>query len=325
MTLAIVLFLVLAAEFINGWTDAPNAIATVISTRALPVFWAIVMASTLNIAGAFMGLAVATTIGQDIVDANAIDLLTLGAAMVAIILWGIFSWYTGLPISKSHALVAGLSGAALSEAGPSVLLWEGWSKILLGLVLSVTLGAFISAAIAMAIRLFFANAPLVSCQKAFARAQLFSSALMAFSHGSNDGQKFMGVFSLALLLAGQIESFVVPGWVIMLCALVMGLGTSLGGMRIIKTMGFKIVPLETYQGFSAETGAASTIILASSLGVPLSTTHTIGMAIVGVGYARRRRSIRWNVLRHIIQAWLLTFPVCGLLAYLLVKLIHLIN
>ncbi len=314
--------LILGAEFINGWTDAPNAIATVISTRALSPRTAILMASTLNIVGAFSGTAVATTIGREIVEPEALNLLTLSGAMMAVISWGLFAWKMGLPTSKSHALIAGLTGAALAQAGPSVLIWEGWSKVLMGLLIFTFVGALLGWGIATMIERAMANASPALARRYFARLQIFSAAFMSFSHGSNDGQKFMGIFSLALLLGGVLPSFSVPFWVIVTCALTMGLGTSIGGMRIIRTMGFKIVHLETYQGFSAETSAASTIVLASWLGIPVSTTHTIGMAIVGVGYAHRPNSLRLRIISHILMAWVLTFPICGLLAYGLVSVMN---
>lgn len=318
------LLLVLLAEFVNGWTDAPNAIATVISTRALTPRTAIVMASLLNMAGAFTGTAVASTIGEDIVQSAAIGLETVSAAMIAIVFWGVFAWRFGIPISKSHALVAGLSGAALAAAGPSVLIWDGWSKVLLGLLLFTGLGGVCSWCLSSAIQSFGHSASPATARSFFGHLQIFSAAFVALSHGSNDGQKFMGIFSLALVLGGVLPSFAVPWWVITLCALVMGLGTSIGGMRIIRTMGFRIVPLETYQGFSAETSAASTILLASWLGIPLSTTQTIGMSIAGVGLARRRSAVNWKIMMHIVSAWFITFPVCGLLAFFIVKIINLI-
>ncbi|MDO8600657.1 MAG: inorganic phosphate transporter [bacterium] len=314
--LALVLLLILAAEFVNGWTDAPNAIATVVSTRTLSPRTAIALATVLNIAGAFAGTAVAATIGKGIIRPEAINLATVGAAMIAIIFWSICAWHFGIPTSESHALIAGLSGAGLAVAGPSVLLWNGWSKVLWGLLFSTFLGSAAGWLIAKTVQIFFAEKNPSKSRRMFGWLQICSSSLMAFSHGSNDGQKFIGAFSLALLLGGATSSFSVPWWVIFLCAIVMGLGTSVGGMRIIKTMGFKMVPLVTYQGFSAEAGAAGTILLASHLGIPLSTTHTINTSIIGVGVARRKSAVRWRVVSHIVYAWLLTFPVCGLIAFL---------
>jgi PiT family inorganic phosphate transporter len=313
--LLIVLFLILVAELINGWTDAPNAIATVISTRTLSPRVAILSAAFFNIIGAFAGTAVAETIGTGFVKPDVINLATLGAAMVSIISWGVFAWIYGIPISKSHALVAGLTGAGLAEAGPSALLWEGWEKVLVGLLLSTIFGGLGGFVCAKLVQFCFATTNPSSSRKTLRWLQLCSSASVAFSHGSNDGQKFMGTFALALLVGGWHESFYVPLWVIILCAGVMGLGTSIGGMRIIRTMGFKMVRLETYQGFAAETAAAGTILFASSLGVPLSTTNTIGSAIMGVGVARRANQVHWSLVSHIIFAWVLTFPICGAIAF----------
>lgn len=316
------LFLILAAEFVNGWTDAPNAIATVVSTKTLSPRAAVLTAATLNIAGAFYGKAVAATIGKNIVRPEAIDLMTVSAAMVAIVVWSVGAWCFEIPTSESHALIAGLSGATLAVAGPSALMWQGWSKTLVGLFFSTTLGCFGGLALAAAIRVIFANLSPAPCRKGFRLAQIFSSMLMAFSHGSNDGQKFMGAFALALLLGGVTTSFAVPFWVIIICALVMGLGTSVGGMRIIKTMGFKMVKLETYQGFSAEAGAATTILAASSFGVPLSTTHTINTAIVGVGLARNKNAVQWGTVFKVVAAWILTFPASGMIAFVTAKLFY---
>src|SRR3989338_10395 len=324
LLLVFVLFLILAAEFVNGWTDAPNAIATVVSTRTLTPRKAVLLATVLNIAGAFTGTAVASTIGKGIVKTGVIDLATVAAAMIAIIFWSTLAWRYGIPTSESHALIAGLSGAGLATAGPSVLLWDGWSKVLTGLLFSTFLGTGCGWFIAKIIQSIFSRFSPHLCRKIFGKAQIISSAFMAFSHGSNDGQKFIGAFSLALLLGGTIDKFSVPFWVIILCAAVMGIGTSIGGMRIIKTMGLKMVKLETYQGFSAETSSASTIILASFLGIPLSTTHTINTSIIGVGVAKRRSAVRWKVVLRIVYAWLLTFPICGAMAFLTTYLFRII-
>lgn len=314
--LLIVILLVLGAELVNGWTDAPNAIATVISTRTLSPRVAIFSAALFNIAGAFTGTAVASTIGTGFVRPEVINLVTLGAALVAIISWGIFAWAYGIPTSKSHALVAGLTGAGFAEAGPAALLWDGWEKVLLGLLFSTVLGTCGGWLCAKIVQFSFASAAPSRSRKILRILQMMSSAAVAFSHGSNDGQKFMGTFALALLIGGAQDTFYVPIWVVLLCALVMGLGTSFGGMRIVKTMGFKMVKLETYQGFAAETAAASTILFASSLGIPLSTTHTIGTAIMGVGVAKRANVVHWKLVLNIIYAWLLTFPICGLIAFI---------
>ncbi len=314
-----VLLLVLAAEFVNGWTDAPNAIATVVSTRVLSPYQALIMATVLNVAGTMSGTAVAATIGKGIVKPEVINLTTVGAAMVGIIVWSTLAWYYGLPTSETHALVAGLTGAGLATAGPSALLWEGWSKVLIGLVFSTFLGFFGGLFIMGTLYRLLADSRPGAVRRSFGRLQILSAAFMAFSHGSNDGQKFIGAFSLALLLGGILPEFQIPLWVILLCALTMGVGTAVGGWRIVRTMGLRLTKLEPVQGFAAETGAALTIELASRLGIPLSTTHTISTAIVGVGTTRRFSAVRWGVTMEIVAAWVLTFPVCGLIAWLVTK------
>ncbi len=319
--LFLVLVLVLAAEFVNGWHDASNAIATVVSTRVLSPRVAILMATVFNAVGAFSGTAVAATVGKGIVDPQAINLVTVASAMVAIVGWEVFTWYYGLPTSASHALVAGLSGAGLAAGGTRVLVWEGWQKVLIGLMFSTFLGFFAG--------LFLIAAILSICQKwspgrvrkVFGRAQILSAVFMAFSHGSNDGQKFIGVFTLALLLAGVIPEFRPSFGVVLLCSVTMGLGTSVGGWRIIRTMGMRIAKLEPYHGFAAETAAGTCIELASRLGIPLSTTHTINTAIMGVGASQRFSAVRWGVVGDVVTAWVLTFPVCGAIGWLVAQVL----
>ena len=322
LPLLLTLTLVLAAEFVNGWTDAPNSIATVVSTRVLRPQQALLMASVLNAFGALSGTAVAFTIGQDIVQPQVIDLATVSAAMLGIVSWSTVAWYYGLPTSESHALVAGLTGAGLAAAGPSVLLWEGWSKVLWGIFFSTALGFSTGLLLMTAIYWRFARIAPQEGRRRFGRLQILSAALMAFSHGSNDGQKFIGVFTLALVLGGVLPEFEVHPWVILLCAVTMALGTALGGFRIIKTMGLRMTKLEPVNGFAAETGAAATILLASHFGIPLSTTHTISMSIIGVGSTRRLSAVRWGVVGSIVGAWILTFPVCGIVAYLTASLLR---
>jgi PiT family inorganic phosphate transporter len=315
----VVLGLVLAAEFVNGWTDAPNAIATVVSTRVLSPARALLLASTLNIVGALSGTAVAATIGKGIVDPAAINIYTVGAAMVGIVVWSTLAWYYGLPTSESHGLIAGLTGAALATAGPDALLWAGWKKVTIGLGFSTFLGFGAGLLLMAAIYRGFAKANPSVVRRLFGKLQILSAGFMAFSHGSNDGQKFIGAFTLVLLLGGLIPEFHVQTWVILLCAGTMGLGTAVGGWRIVKTMGLSLTKLEPAHGFAAETSAAATIVLASHLGIPLSTTHTISTAIMGVGATRRFSAVRWGVSRNIVTAWVLTFPVCGLIAWSVTK------
>lgn len=317
-----VLLLILAAEFVNGWTDAPNSIATVVSTRVLPPHQAVLMATILNAMGALSGTAVAATIGKGIVDPAIINTTTVAAAMVGIVLWSCLAYYMGgIPTSESHALVAGLAGAGLATAGPSVLLWEGWSKVFIGLLFSTFLGFFGGLVIMLLLyRIFYRSRP-GTVRIIFGRLQVLSAAFMSFSHGSNDGQKFIGVFTLALVLGGVLPEFHVPLWVILLCAITMGIGTALGGWKIIRTMGMRLTKLEPVHGFAAETSAALVIEAASHLGIPLSTTHTIGTSIMGVGSIQRFSAVRWGVAGEIITAWVLTFPACGLIAYLVARVI----
>jgi PiT family inorganic phosphate transporter len=316
-----VLLLILAAEFVNGWTDAPNAIATVVSTRVLSPYQAVVMAAVLNTLGAFSGTAVAATIGKGIVDPAVINTTTVAAAMVAIVIWSMTAYYMGgLPTSESHALVAGLAGAGLATAGPSVLVWEGWMKVFIGLGFSTFLGFFGGLGIMLVLYRIFHESSLGRIRVLFGRLQVVSAAFMAFSHGSNDGQKFIGVFTLTLVLGGILPEFDVPIWVILLCATVMGIGTATGGWKIIRTMGVRLTKLEPIHGFSAETSAGLVIEAASRMGIPLSTTHTISTSIMGVGSVQRFSAVRWGVAGEIVTAWILTFPVCGLIAYIVARI-----
>jgi PiT family inorganic phosphate transporter len=319
--LVLVLALVLAAEFVNGWTDAPNAIATVVSTRVLSPAHALTMATVMNAIGAMSGTAVAATIGKGIVKPEIIGLPTVAAAMVAIVFWSTLAWYYGLPTSESHALIAGLSGAGLATAGPEVLLWEGWQKVLLGLFFSTFLGFGGGILLMALIYRLAAKMPPGNVRSTFGKLQIVSAAFMAFSHGSNDGQKFIGAFTLALVLGGVLPEFHVHTWVVLLCAGTMAVGTAVGGWGIVKTLGMSLVKLEPVHGFAAETAAGSAIELATRLGIPLSTTHTISTAIMGVGSARRFSAVRWGVGAEIVTAWVLTFPVCGLIGYVFTKLL----
>ena len=315
LLLAFVLFLVLAAEFVNGWTDAPNAIATVISTKVLSPLQAVVMASILNILGVILtGTAVAATIGKGIVQPESIGLPVIAAAMLSIVIWSSIAAYYGLPTSESHALVAGLAGASVAYAGREALLWAGWQKVIIGLGVSTFLGFAIALVLMTSLYWALRRARPAVNRKVFGRLQILSSAFMAFSHGGNDGQKFIGVFALALVLGGVLPEFQVPLWVILVCGIIMGVGTAFGGWRIIRTMGFRLTKLEPVHGFAAETAAASAIQLASHFGIPVSTTHTINTAIMGVGATRRFSAVRWGVGRNMVTAWILTFPICAVLA-----------
>jgi PiT family inorganic phosphate transporter len=319
------LLLTLAAEFVNGWTDAPNAIATVVSTRVLSPSLAILMAAVLNIVGALVtGTAVASTIGTGIVSPEVISLQVVIAATLTIVLWSTITAFYGIPTSESHELIAGLAGAGLAAVGPSVLLWEGWQKVIIGLGFSTFLGFFLGAVVMTSLYWILRRARLSLIRNTFSRLQILSAAFMAFSHGSNDGQKFMGVFALALVLGGKMTHFAVPVWVMLLCGTVMGLGTAIGGWRIIRTMGFRITKLEPINGFAAESAGSIAILLASRFGIPLSTTHCIGTSIMGVGATQRFSAVRWGIARNIVMTWIITFPVCFALGYLFTWLLKIV-
>lgn len=323
MWLGFIILLVLAAEFVNGWTDAPNSIATSVSTQALRPLQAVFLSAIFNFLGVLSGTAVAETIGTGFVRADFINLTTIGAAMLGLILWGILNAIWGLPVSKSHALVAGLTGAGFATAGTDALVWEGWQKILIGLLLSSIFGFTGGLIIMSAIYWIFRKTSLGKVRGMFSVMQVFSAAFMSFSHGSNDGQKLMGAMALTLLVGGAIPSFYIPWWVMFICAIAMSLGTLIGGWKIMKTVGFRITHLDTSQGFAAETAAAGTIELASRLGIPLSTTHTINFAIMGVGSIRRLSAVRWGITTDILTAWIITFPFSAAVGFLTVKLVDL--
>jgi PiT family inorganic phosphate transporter len=314
--LIVVLILVLGAEFTNGLTDAANAIATVVGTRVLSPGKAVAMAAVLNMAGVLVtGTAVAATIGKDIIDPSIINTHVVGAAMLTVVVWTTAAWRFGIPTSETHELLAGLAGAGLAWAGPSVLVWTGWERVLIGLGISTLAGFILAYLMMLAIYWMFRRAHRSKVNKAFGRLQIVSAGFMAFSHGSNDGQKFMGVFALALFLGGVMPSFEVPLWVVFLCGSVMAIGTAMGGWRIIRTMGVKIAKLEPVNGFAAEIAASSAILVSSHFGIPLSTTHTIGTAIMGVGATRRISAVNWSVSREIVSTWVLTFPACLVLGF----------
>jgi PiT family inorganic phosphate transporter len=243
------------------------------------------------------------------------------------VVWSTIAWYYGLPTSESHGLVAGLAGAGLATAGPDALLWDGWKKVFIGIAFSSFLGFFIGLFFMIGILWVVRRWAPGTVKSVFGKLQILSAAFMAFSHGSNVGQKFMGVFTLALILGGALpkpegDAFPIPLWVIVLCAVTMGVGTATGGWRIIKTMGLRLTKLDPIHGFAAETAAGITIMAAGSVGIPLSTTHTISTTIMGVGSTRGLSAVKWGVAGHIVIAWILTFPICGLIAYITTKLVR---
>ncbi len=324
--LVITIGVLIAFEALNGWTDAPNAIATVVSTRVMPPFVAIAMAAGLNLIGALSGTAVAATIGKGVVNIDpglGLGLKTVAAGAGGVVLWGAVAVYLKIPISKSHGLVSGLAGAAVQQAGFDALIWSGWRKVFMGLGIAVVLGFAAALVVTILVLWIFQRSSPSTVRSIFGRLQIFSAAFMAWSHGTSDGQKAMGAMAMALAIYHKVPAseFEVHTWIIALAATTMGISTLAGGWRIIRTLGMGITHLETYQGFSAETGAATVLAITAHFGIPVSTTHTIGSAIMGVGATRRLSAVRWGIAYHIILAWFLTFPVCFGLGYLLSMII----
>jgi PiT family inorganic phosphate transporter len=340
----LVLLAALVFEYINGFHDTANAIATVVSTKVLSPRQAIVWATFWNLLGAMMGTAVASTIGRGLVDTSAVTMNTVLCALLSAIIWGLFTWWLGLPSSSSHALVGGLCGAALgtTHGDWSVLKWHVisetgqhgglWPKIVLPMITSPVLGFALGAVIMYVLMLCLRRATPRFVQMVFGRGQLLSAGFMGYSHGSNDAQKTMGIIALALFTGThsgvfdhlpawasflRTPEFVIPRWVMLACALTMAAGTAAGGWRIIRTMGHKMVKLQPVHGFAAETSAAVIIHIASTLGIPLSTTHVISTSIMGVGASKRFSAVKWGLVERIVWAWVLTLPVTALLGYLL--------
>ena len=326
--LVLLLMVIVAAvifDFINGFHDTANAIATVIATRVLAAWQAILMAAALNFAGALAGTAVAKTIGTGLIDPQAITQAAVFAALVGAIFWNLATWYYGIPSSSSHALVGGIVGASVAHAGVSAPLWDQIAqKTVLPFVLSPLIGFVIAYVLMVVLLNVFQRASRHAMGTIFGRAQLASSAFMAFSHGGNDAQKTMGVITLALVSYGALPTFdTVPPWVILLSAAAMALGTAAGGWRIIRTMGTRLTHLQSVHGFAAETSAAMVIETASRYGFPLSTTHTIASTIMGVGATRGTGYVRWNVAGNMVTAWILTIPATAGVAFLCYALISL--
>lgn len=314
--LCLVILAALVFDYINGFHDTANAIATCVSTRALSVRSAIFMAATLNFAGAMISTKVAATIGKGIVDGANITQMVVLAGVVGAIVWDLITWYYGLPSSSSHAIIGGIIGAVFAHAGLSAIKWAGLKKIVLALVLSPVLGTAIGFVVMILIYWLFRNKAPSGLNKNFRKLQVASAALMAFSHGTADAQKSMGVITLALVSYGTLKTFVVPWEVMVACATAMALGTAAGGWRIIKTVGNDFVKLQPVHGFCVETASAGVILGASAIGMPTSTTHVITSTILGVGLSKRLNAVNWNVAKRILVAWVLTIPASALVAYL---------
>lgn len=340
----IVLFAALAFEYINGFHDTANSIATVVSTKVLTPRQAILLATLMNLAGALiMGTSVAKTIGAGLVDTSVVSMPTVLCALLGAIFWNIFTWWLGLPSSSSHALIGGLCGAALASTHGdwNVLYWANglWPKVVMPMISAPLIGFVVAAAVMATLYLMLRRVRPRWINMIFGKLQVASAAWMGFSHGSNDAQKTMGIITLALVTGTQagafndlpewlhfirLEKMEVHTWVIIVCALTMAAGTAAGGWRIIKTMGHKMVKLQPINGFAAETTAAMVIETATHFGVPLSTTHVISTAIMGVGSVKRFSAVKWGIVGRIVWAWVLTIPVTGAIGYGLMQLAHML-
>lgn len=332
----VVVLLTLGVVLVNGWTDAPNAIATCVSTRSMKPKAAIIMAAIFNFLGVFVmsivSKEVATTI-MNMANFNGVGssdaTLALCAALFAIVVWATAAWAFGIPTSESHALIAGLTGAAvaLQNSFSDAVVASEWTKVLIGLVLSSGLGLLMGFITTKVIEAICKRMDRIKTVKFFKGAQIAGGASMAFMHGAQDGLKFIGVFMLGITLmqGGEVTgTYEIEPWLMILCSVVMALGTSIGGYKIIKSVGMDMVKLETYQGFAADMGGALCLLVASVTGIPVSTTHTKTTSIMGVGASKRLSAINWAVVKEMVLAWVLTFPGCGLLGYLMVKLFQLL-
>lgn len=323
LLLFLVVFAALAFDYINGFHDTANAIATVVSTRVLSPTVAVIMAALLNFAGAMVATGVAKTIAKGLVETSmATEALVLAAVMGAIV-WNLITWVYGIPSSSSHALVGGLVGAAIAKGGIDMVKWDGvMNKVVYPLIGSPLAGFIVAFLIMTIIARLVGNMNPGRVSGKFRKLQLVSSAAMAFSHGSNDAQKSMGIITLALVANGMIPTADVPLWVKIACAVTMGLGTAAGGWRIIATMGQKIIRLEPVHGFAAETSGAAVILTATHFGMPISTTHAITASIFGVGASKRLSAVRWKVARTVVFAWFVTIPASAAVGAATYWLIH---
>lgn len=317
-----------ASVFVNGWTDAPNAIATVVSTRVLPPRTAILLGAVFNFLGVFLtGSAVAMTTASIVsINSGTAGLITLASAQLAIVLWAVSAWRFGIPTSESHALIAGLMGAGMSLDGFASFNWTSIQKVFIGLFISTFVGFVLGLYMTKLVKRLSANMKRRSANRFFSRGQIVSAMLMAYTHGAQDGQKFMGVMYLALVVGGVYPAIQgtmrIPIWIMIFCSVLMAIGTSIGGYRIIKTMGMDMVHLEKYQGFSAEIVASFSMLVATNYGIPLSTTNTKATAMMGAGASQGINKVDWGIAKEMMTAWILTFPACMLLGYVFATVIR---
>jgi PiT family inorganic phosphate transporter len=324
LLVGVIIVVALAFDFVNGFHDAANSIATVVSTRVLSPRWAVVWAAFFNfVAFIFFGLHVANTIGKGIVDPAIVDVAVVLAALVGAITWDLITWWYGIPSSSSHALIGGLAGASIAKAGARFLDAPGLIKIAVSIVLSPVLGLVLAFGLMMAMFWIFRRSTPARVDSWFRRGQLVSAALYSLGHGGNDAQKTMGIIAVLLFATGHLgQTFYVPLWVVLACHAAMALGTLSGGWRIVRTMGLRITKLRPIGGFCAETGGAITLFAATSLGIPVSTTHTITGAIVGVGAVTKLSAIRWGVAGRIVWAWMFTIPVSAFISAVTWSIVH---
>ncbi len=324
LLIAFIIVIALIFDFLNGFHDSANSIATIVSTRVLKPYVAVLWAAFFNfIAFAFFKLQVAHTIGTGIIDPTIIDPYVILAALLGAIVWNLITWYYGLPSSSSHALIGGLLGTAWVKAGWQAIDYVGISKVLISIVISPLLGMLGGLLLMFLIVHYYFDTTRQRVDRIFRKLQLISSALISLGHGGNDAQKTMGIIAILLFSCGLLgDHFYVPLWVVIVCNLTMALGTFCGGWRIVRTMGMKITKLQPVSGFCAETASAATLFLATSLGIPVSTTHTITGAIMGVGSLQRASAVRWGVARSVIIAWFITIPAAGLVSALTWELIQ---
>jgi PiT family inorganic phosphate transporter len=324
LIVGVLITLALIFDYINGFHDAANSVATIVSTRVLSPGQAVIWAAFFNFIAAFgFGTAVAKTVGSGMVDLKVVTFSVIGAGLVGAIVWNLITWFFGLPTSSSHALFGGYAGAAVAKSGLGAVIWSGWTKTIVFIVVAPAIGMLIGLLMMTSTFWLFRHSRPASVDSLFRRLQLLSAAAFSLMHGANDAQKTMGIIAGALFTAGMIPTFYIPFWVVLAAHTAIGLGTLSGGWRIIKTMGQKITRLQPSGGFAAETGAAAAIFIATMLGVGISTTHTITGAIAGVGSTRRLSAVRWGVARRIVWAWVLTIPAAasvGAATYLVLAL-----
>jgi inorganic phosphate transporter, PiT family len=305
----------LTFDFLNGFHDAANSIATVVSTRVLSPRIAVIWAAFFNFVAAFtFGTAVAKTMGRGMIHLEFVNLYVILAGLIGAIVWDILTWYYGLPISSSHALIGGYAGAAVAKAGWKVIIVSGWTKTVLFIGLSPIVGLVLGGALMIAVYWLFRNFSPVRVDRHFRKLQLLSAAAYSFGHGTNDAQKTMGIIAGVLFTAGILDHFYIPFWIVLMAHTAIGLGTLAGGWRIVRTMGMRITRLKPVGGFCAETAAAISLLGAATAGIPVSTTHTIAGAIMGVGSVQRLTAVHWGVARKIIWAWVLTIPASALVS-----------